>query len=150
MKKGVIIAIVIIYIVSIIAVGFLGGAVKSYYEKKYVETITCTTEGYVEYNAQKKTSTGCEGIINCTYDSNEPIQLALTFEIKPSNADNKELKFIINDNNWVLSNQTSNTVVLTYVGSEFGCMTTLTVQAQDNKQKEIRIQLFVTGENPFE
>ena len=49
MKKSVVFAIAVIYLIAIIVVGFLGQALKVYNENIYVERITCISDDYKPY-----------------------------------------------------------------------------------------------------
>lgn len=86
MKKSVILTICIIYIVAIIAVGFLGVAMKVYNESKYVEEIVCTTEGY----EPTPDAEDCDGVIKAKKGD----IIVIKCSVKPDNADNSELDFI--------------------------------------------------------
>ena len=51
MKKSVVFAIAIIYLIAIIVVGFMGQALKVYNENIYVENIECISEDYKAYKS---------------------------------------------------------------------------------------------------
>ena len=89
MKKSVILTITIIYIVAIIAVGFLGVAMKVYNEAKYVQEIVCTTEGY----EATPDAADCDGVIQAK--KNDVIVIKCI--VKPDNADNTDFDFIYDE-----------------------------------------------------
>ena len=136
MKKSVILTIVIIYIVAIIAVGFLGVAMKVYNEKKYVEEIVCTTEGFEATPDQKD----WDGIIKAKKGDVIVIKCA----VKPDNADNTDLDFIwkvsdVDAGKYTVTNNGDNTITIKILKA---CSPVITVRSTDrNPGVSLRIKI---------
>ncbi|MBQ8761841.1 MAG: Ig-like domain-containing protein [Clostridia bacterium] len=86
MRKSVILVILIIYILSIVIVGFLGIKLKVYDENFYVEKITCTNT-----EARPVRGKDDECLIIISYREN--LQYQLQFDVQPANATNKNLSY---------------------------------------------------------
>lgn len=91
MKKSVILTILIIYIIAIVVVGFIGIALKIYDEKKYVESIECSTEGYVPESLDGKS----DGYIEVQYKKNTDNLVVIKCRALPADATNTKLKLIV-------------------------------------------------------
>lgn len=141
MKKSVILSIVIIYIVAIIAVGFLGVAMKVYNEKKYVEEIVCTTEGYVA----TPDASDCDGVIKA---EKEDI-IVIKCSVKPDNADNTAFDFIydqtdVDAGKYTVTINNDNTITIKILKS---CKPVITVRSTDrNPGVSLRIKIICNTE----
>lgn len=136
MKKSVILSIVIIYIVAIIAVGFLGVAMKVYNEKKYVEEIVCTTEGYVA----TPDASDCDGEIKAKKND----IIVIKCSVKPDNADNTDFDFIydqtdVDAGKYTVTINNDNTITIKILKT---CKPVITVKSTDrNPGVTLRIKI---------
>ena len=94
MKKSVILTIAVIYILAIVVVGFMGIRMQVYEEKVYVDEIVMLTEGYKPYTkdtalGESKLNEGIDGYITKSFK--EGLKVELKCQVKPDNADNKNL-----------------------------------------------------------
>ena len=107
MRKSVILVILIIYILSIVIVGFLGIKLKVYDENFYVEKITCTNT-----EARPVSGKTDESRIILTYTEN--LQYQLQFDVQPVNATNKNLSYTSLNTNIATVNELGVVTFLTY------------------------------------
>lgn len=98
MKKSVILAIAVIYIASIITVGFIGIALKIRAgDVKYVESINCVTDGYSsEAVVDREGNKVADGSIEVTYEAG--VQVVIKCQAVPSDAKNTTLKYVLDTN----------------------------------------------------
>ena len=115
MKKSVILVIGIIYIAAIITVGFIGIALKVYDEKKYVESIECKSDNYIE-ETDPDLKTKWDGYIEIKYNKDAENLVIIKCLANPSDATNKKLKlFGVEDKGYDLDNPPED-----LTGKEFG------------------------------
>lgn len=86
MKKSVVLVIVLIYIVSIVLVGFIGLKMKVYEENIYVERIVCKNDEFV-----LDENSNISGKIFKTYT--EGLRVNIICEVIPENATNQKLDY---------------------------------------------------------
>lgn len=90
MKKSVIIIIGVIYIASIVLIGFLGMKITSYDEIFYVNKIECINENAVEKEDGSKS-------IEFIYDENLPPEenvVQIFWKVYPEDATNRRVEFM--------------------------------------------------------
>lgn len=138
MKKSVILAISVIYILAIVVVGFIGMKMKAYNPTIYVESITCISDGYKEYPDDQNNA---DGYIATVYS--EGLKVLLKCKISPDNATSKKLEY-----NYDKTSQTFKLVV-----NEDGTATieflkggtaTITIKATDNTGKKLVVNIIAT------
>ena len=96
MKKSIVLIIAVVYLASIIAIGFFGMQIAAYNEQIYATEIIITNQGM-------QNSDGEDGIGNyftVYYDPNGTIDdnvFRLTWQVLPENCTNKKVHFIISE-----------------------------------------------------
>ncbi len=142
MKKSVILTIGVVYIISIIVVGFLGQAMRSYNENISVESIQCVSENYTDYDpSSKQYKEGYVGYIKPgKYE--EGLKVLLKCQITPANATQKKLEYISGDPSiCTITPQEDGTAIATF---HKGKTVTVTIKSTDNKGYSIKIKIVVT------
>ncbi len=140
MKKSVILVIAVVYLVSIILVGFYGINVKVYNETTYVEYIDCLTEGYTPYDPNNPDELafieeGKDGYISYKYT--EGLVVNLKCVARPDDATNKKLKYTTSDTNVTISDiKNDGTVDITFNSSGAAI---ITVTAEDGRDATLII-----------
>ena len=110
MKKTVIIAILIIYLGSIVVVNFFGLKVKNFEGTKYVEQITCSVvhRGAEGMEIAEVPDTSEPDITWCIFDfipgayspddlEGNPNVVQLDYHVYPENADNRKVKLVYDE-----------------------------------------------------
>ena len=97
MKKSVILTILIIYILAIVVVGFIGIALRIYDEKKYVESIECLSEKYVNEPVydQDTNELIADGYIPVKKKDNPDLTVVIKCRALPADATNTKLKISV-------------------------------------------------------
>jgi len=152
MKKTVIIAILLIYLGSIVVVNFFGLKVKNFEGTKYVESITCTVVHRGDDNANmKEMENPMLPGVTITYFKfipgayspddleNNPNVVQLDYHVYPENADDRKVKLEYDETaaeRVCVINDTNMTVVFFTPGS-----VTIKIVAADgsNVKKEMQI-----------
>jgi DNA polymerase sigma len=138
MKKSVVLMIALIYILSIILVGFLGMKMKVYDQKVYVEEIVCLTEGY-----QKMENTNYDGYIGRVYQ--EGLKIELKCQVKPDDASFRDLDYLYDttQNLYTLTKNADGTATIAFL-DDVQTTAMITVRSTDgmNKMLVIRIDVF--------
>lgn len=92
MKKSVVLTIGVIYVLAIVVVGFIGMKMKVYNQHIYVESITCISEGYKEYDqSHPEKKNGIDGYIKVDYEEGSAVLLKCV--IHPENATDQDLEY---------------------------------------------------------
>ena len=135
MKKSVILVIAVVYLVSVILIGFYGINVKVYNETTYVSHIECLTEGYTLYDPNNPDDKafideGFDGYINVKYT--EGLVVNLKCIAKPDEATNKELEYRTASTNVSISDvKEDGTVDITFSASGTAIITVVAKDGQD-------------------
>lgn len=136
MKKSVILAIAVIYIASIITVGFIGIALKIRAgDVKYVESINCVTDGYTtdpELTSDKDGNKIVDGAIPVTFEAG--LQVVIKCQAVPSDAKNPTLKYVLDNNAGYDANNPPDDLTgkqFSYVINNDGTLTVTLLKAND-------------------
>lgn len=138
MKKSVIIAILIVYIASILAVGFFGIKMKVYDENVYVSSIECLSDNYKAYDEIKKD--GICGEIKVEFKE-KGMRIDLVCRCNPSNATNQDLEYRFDESNPVEFYKNSDYTGYFIINS--GCDFVVTIVAQDGHNASMKIRINV-------
>lgn len=148
MKKSVILIIGLIYIVSVVIVGFIGLQMRVYNPHIYVEDIQCSVTNIepIDIGEDLKKEYGCDYyyvISNITEDT--------TIEVKcrviPENATNTDVSFFVDskDSEYMTISQSNNIALVTFIYSEEddGGSYNLTIRSNDgiNLKKVLRFRV---------
>jgi len=98
MKKSVIIMILIIYVASIVFIGFFGMKIASYNETLYVDHIECTNEEAVQYTGFKYVIIDYATILEGDMNTNV---FQLQWKVYPENATYRNVNFVYDENTTV-------------------------------------------------
>ena len=135
MKKSVIIALFIIYVIAIVTVGFIGIAAKFYDETIAVESIVCLNEEYVaiennqKYDGEIKLKEGEKSLI-------------LKCEVRPANATVTLLDYSANKEGVTLTSNQDGTCTVTFDKDMASVI--ITVQATD-KPNGVTLKIRIKG-----
>lgn len=144
MKKSVVLTIAVIYIFAIVVVGFMGMQMKVYNEKVYVKEINVISEGYKPYTAdtelgQSKLSEGISGYISKSFI--EGLKVEIKCQIKPDNADNKNLIYSCQEStSYKLTTNSDGTATIEFYEGE---VVPVKIEAADGSGIEIIIEIKV-------
>ena len=147
MKKSVIFAIVVIYILAIVVVGFLGRKLTVPNPPVDVVNIKCTSDDYVAYNPdiasdKEWIDRGYAGKIELNYEQN--MRILLKCRIDPANATQQDVDYISgNTQNGVVVKNEDGTAYLDIL--QKGTFD-VTIRATDNKKTSIKIKIIITDE----
>lgn len=144
MKKSVILTIIIIYIASIVIVGFIGMKLKVYNQIQYVENITCSSENFISFDSENLSAgdkalkeDGYIGKISTQYV--EGLKIQIKCAPVPLNATNAKLTY---------DASSSDVYTLTIDKDGFGVIefkkagtADIIVKSTDTKGKEIKIRV---------
>lgn len=139
MKKSVVLSIAVIYIIAIIVVGFLGQALKVYNENIYVESISCISDDFVEYNTNSEDyKNGYIGYIQPDkYE--EGLKVLIKCRVEPANATHKVLEYISSDESTcVIQTQEDGTAIATFLKA--GTVTVI-IKSTDNGDAQVKIKI---------
>ncbi len=144
MKKSVVIAIGIVYIVAIIVVGLFGQKLHIYDPTIYAERVICQSEDYKEYTEEEKEKRKADGCITKVGFS-VGMKVELKCQVLPNNATYKELNYLydqtqFNDEIVKLQVNEDYTASLTFYEDT---TVTVTVKADDGKGARLRIKIIV-------
>lgn len=144
MKKSVILTIAVIYILAIVVVGFMGIRMQVYEEKVYVDEIVMLTEGYKPYTkdtalGESKLNEGIDGYITKSFK--EGLKVELKCQVKPDNADNKNLLFSCDasDDYKLVMNSDGTATIEFYKG----CVATVLIKSADGKGANMTVEIKV-------
>lgn len=145
MKKSVIFAIVVIYILAIVVVGFLGQKLTVYNPKIDVEKIECTSEGYVNYDPNnpkdiKWIEQHYVGKIELKYEQN--MRILLKCRIYPANATEQNVEYICG--NTQFGTITYNEDGTAYLDILKAGTFDVKIQSTDHKKVSIKIKIIIT------
>jgi len=98
MKKSVIIMILIIYVASIVFIGFFGMKIASYNETLYVDHIECTNEEAVQYTGFKYVIIDYATILEGDMNTNV---FQLQWKVYPEDATYRGVSFVYDENTTV-------------------------------------------------
>lgn len=138
MKKSVILTILVIYVLAIVIVGFVGMKMTVYNPVTYVQSISCTNEYYNEVETQEeKNNLGYDGYVFQPYT--EGLKVELKFRINPENATDKDIEYLVPDNN----DKYKITINKDAVIIEFTAPTTVMIVAKstDNHGAKLRVNV---------
>lgn len=139
MKKSVVFAIAIIYLIAIIVVGFMGQALKVYNENIYVESIECISEDYKAYKSNSNEFK--EGYIGYIQPDKyeEGLQVLIKCRVEPANATYKDLQYISTDTSiCTIEKQADGTAIATFLKAG---TVTIIIKATDNGNEQIKIKI---------
>mgnify|MGYP003299401839 CR=1 FL=1 len=147
MKKSVVFAIAIIYLMAIIVVGFLGQALKVYNENIYVEQIECISEDYKPYKkTSKEFKEGYSGFI-LVDEYEEGLKVLIKCRVLPANATYKELDYFSTDTSiCTIEKQTDGTAIAHF--KKAGAATVV-IKATDNGAVSIKINILAYDNSDF-
>ena len=139
MKKSVILAIAIIYLIAIIVVGFMGQALKVYNENIYVDSIECISEDYKPYKTNSDEYK--EGYIGYIQPEKyeEGLQVLIKCRVEPANATHKDLQYISADTSiCTIEKQADGTAIAKFLKAG---TVTIIIQATDNGNEQVKIKI---------
>lgn len=145
MKKSVIFTIVVIYLLAIVLVGFMGQKLTVYDAKIDVQSITCESEGYVNYDPNNPKDVqwindGYVGKISLRYE--EGMRVLLKCRIYPADATEQKVQYISGNKTYgVISYNEDGTAYLDILKA--GTFD-VTIQATDHKKVSIKIKIIIT------
>lgn len=139
MKKSVVFAIAIIYLLAIVIVGFLGQALKVYNENIYVESIECISDDYKPY--KKSSQQYQEGYIGyiLTDGYQEGLKVLIKCRVLPANATHKDLEYFSTDTSiCTIEKQEDGTAIAHFLKAGAA---TIVIKATDNGAATIKINI---------
>ena len=142
MKKSVILIIGIVYIVSIVIVGFFGGKMQVYNPTIYVEDISYTIQGEgvrrIELTPEAKLEQGCDDYYIVPF-SGDSTTIGIKCEVIPQNATNASVEFYFNAPKNVECSYENNNASITF--REELKMVYVTIQSTDgtNLRKVLKL-----------
>lgn len=139
MKKSVVFAIAVIYLIAIIVVGFLGQALKVYNENIYVERITCISDDYKPY--KENSNEYKDGYIGYIQPDKyeEGLQVLIKCRVEPANATYKNLQYISTDTSiCTIEMQDDGTAIANFIKAG---TVTIIIKATDNGGEQIKIKI---------
>lgn len=140
MKKSVILTIGVIYVIAIVVVGFIGLKMQVYNQQKYVEKITCISEGYHKYpDGHPKKKAGFDGYIQPDYQ--EGLKVEIKCQITPDNATEKRLNYIYDESQKIYKLKINEDGTATIEFLKTG-VATITIKSTDNVGVSIKIEIF--------
>ncbi len=149
MKKSVILTIVIVYIVSIIAVGFYGASLKVYNPEIYAESVECKTDGYIKYKeGSDGANQGFDGYILIPFKKGKESVINLICDVTPANVTTSGVVFncVENAEFYFKVNNTDGTATFTF--KKTGTLT-VNVESADKKAK-IKLQIIIVDESIYD
>lgn len=137
-KKSVVLAISVIYVLAIVVVGFIGMKMKAYNPTIYVDSIQCISEGYTEYLDQQNNA---DGYISTIYS--EGLKVLIKCKISPDNATTTKLKYDYDQTSQTFKLQVNDdgTAVVEFLK---GGTATITIKSMDSVGKKLVIDIIAT------
>ena len=140
MKKNVVLAIAVIYIIAVVAVGVFGISVRITDPIIYVEKVECVSDGYKSYEGNPdKLAMGYDGYIMRAYS--EGLEVVIHCTITPLEATNKDLEYIYDENSStydVFVNENDGTATVKFKRSGTAI---ITINAADGKGAGLRVEI---------
>ena len=136
MKKSVVFAIAVIYLIAIIVVGFLGQALKVYNENIYVDSIECISDDYKPY--KENSAEFKEGYIGYIQpdEYEDGLQVLIKCRVEPANATYKDLQYISADTSiCTIEKQEDGTAIATF--KKAGTVTVI-IKSTDTGNEQIK------------
>lgn len=110
MKKSTILIVSLFYVISILAVGLYGVAVRAYDSKKYVESIEIYDPDDGATGLKKKTpNDSCDYYYNVSYV--DGLNVRLEARVLPGDTTYKELTYLYDENSTVFNLSIENTTI---------------------------------------
>ena len=139
MKKNVVLAIAVIYIIAVVAVGVFGISVRIPEQITYIDRVECVSDGYRTYEDNPgKLELGYDGYISKVYS--EGLEVVIHCAIYPQNPTNDDLIYIYDESSttYKLEIRDDGTAVV-----KFHCPGTaiITIKAEDTKGASTKIDV---------